>query len=50
METEGASWTKAKKVLDDALAAQEKRMAAEENARRQAEIDAANAERQKEIL
>lgn len=38
METEGADFTKAKKVLDDLYDAQTKRMQAEENAREQERI------------
>jgi hypothetical protein len=39
-ETEGAAFTKAKKILDDLVSAKQKRIEAEENARRQAELEA----------
>lgn len=40
MAEEGTAYTKAKKIMDDLFAAQAKRIAAEENARAQAELEA----------
>jgi hypothetical protein len=39
-ETEGAAFIKAKKILDDLVSAKQKRIESEENARRQAELEA----------
>jgi hypothetical protein len=50
LEKEGAAFTKAKKILNDALAATQKRIQAEENAARQAELERQEAEAQRELL
>lgn len=50
METEGAAFNKAKKILDDLLDAQQKRIQAAENAARQAELEAEQAAATRALL
>lgn len=50
MDKEGGAFIKAKKILKDALAAQDARIKAEENAARQAELERQEAEAQKALL